>query len=337
MSPARAPAADPGGALSLRTWFAEAEAAASIARQVYDTPFVPDSLKRWSVEPNPKQGIVGVVDMDGTVAVVSAALLAGQELGFSPMASLRSMDVIKGTPALRALALRALVQAHGHDIVVVESTQTRARVRGCRAGGDVQESIWTTDRAKLLGLWPGTEFSNWRKQPQAQLVARATAEVARWIAADSILGLPYIAEELADREVEEAALPGDEGAPGTEPRAARKRGRALLPAPTSPMPPPANEPPPAPKVTRDQIKALNAALAEAGVRNRAEAAAAVGRHVDRDIRSAADLTYDEAVRVLDALQAEAADRARAAQDTEPGPDDPGDDQEGAQGDDAADV
>ena len=101
MSPARAPAAEPGGALSLRTWFAEAEAAASIARQVADTPFVPDSLKRWT-NPEERDPAKRVLDLDATVAVVSAALLAGQELGFSPMASLRSMDVIKGTPALGA-------------------------------------------------------------------------------------------------------------------------------------------------------------------------------------------------------------------------------------------
>ncbi len=323
----RVTGAEPGGALSLRTWFLEAEAAASIARQVCPTPFVPDSLKRWVPGKEPTKEQPGVLDLDGTIAVVTAALLAGQELGFSPMASLRSIDIIKGTPALRALALRALVQSHGHDIVVIESTPIRARVRGCRLGGEVQEAMWTIDRAKQFGLYPGPEYGQWRRQPQAQLVARATAECARWIAADSILGLPYIAEELRDGYDPEEQPPGGAesdqdgtGATASTTKPGKKRATLrALPAPSVPMAPPADPPPEVPRITRTQVRELTSVLRALGITTRPEAAAAVRRYLDHDITSADDLTYDEAAKVIVALR-----REEAAADTEGSQGDPAD-------------
>ena len=39
---------------------------------------------------------------------------------------------------------------------------------------------------------------NWKTQPQVMLLARATSEVVRLIAADVLLGIPYSIEELQD-------------------------------------------------------------------------------------------------------------------------------------------
>lgn len=130
--------------------------------------------------------------------LVTAAILTGQEIGLEPMASLRSIDIISGTPAMRAHALRGLVQSRGHDVWVEESTETRAIVKGQRKGSQhVQESRWTIDRATKLGL---TGRDQWRKQPQAMLIARATAEVCRLVASDVLLGMPYAVEELEQDE-----------------------------------------------------------------------------------------------------------------------------------------
>ncbi|MBQ1164550.1 hypothetical protein KBZ21_41965, partial [Streptomyces sp. A73] len=57
---------------------------------------------------------------------VTAAILAGQEMGLSPRAALRSMHVINGVAGLSAISLRGLVQAHGHEMWTEESTSTRA-------------------------------------------------------------------------------------------------------------------------------------------------------------------------------------------------------------------
>ena len=96
-------------------------ASAALAR----TPFVPASLRVLDQ---------GQYNEGATAANVTAAILAGDELGLEPMAALRSVAVINGTPALSALALRALLQRQGHEIWLVEATNTRAIVEGRRAG-----------------------------------------------------------------------------------------------------------------------------------------------------------------------------------------------------------
>lgn len=188
---------------ALVLWAYEAQQAARIAMSLAKTSFVPASLR-------------------GKPEDITAAILAGQELGLRPMASLRSMDVIQGTPALRAHAMRGLVQSHGHKVQVIESTETRCKVRGRRKDegeDDWQTVVWTIARAEKLGL---TGKSEWRKQPQTMLVARATGEICRLIAADVLHAMPYAAEELGDD------LPDV----GREPKRTAKR------KPVEPMPEP---------------------------------------------------------------------------------------------------
>lgn len=167
---------------SLIEWAKEAHEAHKIAQSLAKTAFVSTTLR-------------------GKPEEVTGAILTGHEVGLRPMAAVRSIDVIQGTPAMRAVAMRALVQSAGHDLWVEETTLTRAVVCGRRRGSEhVQKSVWTIDRAKRLGL---TSKDNWTKQPDAMLIARATAECCRLIAADVLLGLPYAVEELDDVEAVE--------------------------------------------------------------------------------------------------------------------------------------
>jgi hypothetical protein len=200
---------------ALVQWAQGARAAHQIAQSLAGTPFVPDSF-------------------GNNVANVTAAILVGQEVGLEPMAALRSMDIVKGTPALRAVAMRALVQSHGHEVWTVEKTATRVVMRGRRAGSStVEESEWTMDRAKQLGVGGGT---NYQKQPMTMLIARATSEVCRLIAADVLLGIPYSAEELDDG----LDLGGEQvAAPAKRTRTAK---RALLTQVPLPEPDPTPEP-----------------------------------------------------------------------------------------------
>ncbi len=227
---------------TLQGWAEEARAAATIAASLVRTPFIPESLRVYFDEDKKEPNV------EATTAAVTAALLTGQELGMTPMAAMRSIDVIKGTPALRAIALRALVQRAGHEIWLVESSKVQAVVSGRRQGSQqVQSSHWTIERAKDLNL---VYKPNWKQQPAAMLVARATAECARLIASDVLLGMPYAVEELED----------DSEAVDAAPPAARKRAataqRRLAPAPdaaetqaaagdhpTPPPPVPVDEPP----------------------------------------------------------------------------------------------
>ena len=131
----------------------------------------------------------------------AAAMMAGAEIGLSPLAALGAFDVIEGRAAARAITLRAVVQARGHEMVLVESTDTRCKMKGRRAGSaEWQTVLWTIDRAKLAGLVNNPKKPNWSNWPGAMLVARCTSELARLIAADALLGLGggYSSEEIAD-------------------------------------------------------------------------------------------------------------------------------------------
>lgn len=173
------PAVEPLFDSPLVVWAREAQAAHRIATSLVKTSFVPAAMR-------------------GKPEEATAAILTGQEVGLEPMASLRSIQIIQGTPAMSAMAMRALVQSRGHEVWVEEQTDTRAVVCGQRKGSDkVNRSTWTIERARKLGL---ASKDNWTKQPQAMLIARATSEACRLTAADVLLGLPYSVEELDDQQ-----------------------------------------------------------------------------------------------------------------------------------------
>lgn len=217
----------PAGELETRTpttndlveWALAARQAHEIALQLAETSFVPKSMYRRPGE-------------------VTGAILAGRELGLEPMVALRSIDIIDGTPAMRAHALRGLVQAHGHEVWVEESTEHRAIVCGRRrrsvlsGSAPIERSVWTMDRARKAGL---AGKKNWLAHPTAMLVARATAEVCRLIAADVLLGMPYSVEEIDDG----VTLAGAAEAAAT-PASGKPKRRTAQRAPLAPPPPPAD-------------------------------------------------------------------------------------------------
>jgi hypothetical protein len=213
--------AESRGVRRLRDWAEEADAAHRVAKMLVVTSFVPVHYRDKPAE-------------------AAAAILAGSELGFDPIASLNAFYPIQGTSAPKALTLRAVVQGKGHEFELVESTPQRCIMRGRRRGAENwQQVTWSLERARQLGL---TSRDQWRKQPQAMLVARATSELARLIGADALMGIPYSYEELQDtgpdEEVAEVATAG-------RPARARRRTAAAIPGPERPAEPrpPAARPP----------------------------------------------------------------------------------------------
>jgi hypothetical protein len=163
------------GATALMQWAQEADLAYQMAEKLAVTSFVPQSLR-------------------GKPGDIAAAILAGAELGLKPMATLKSIDIIQGTPALRAHAMRAIVQQQGHEIELVESTDTRCVMRGRRKDSEAWQTVeWVLDRARLMGLLGKDQ---WKKNPKGMLVARATGELCRLIASDALHGMAYVSEEL---------------------------------------------------------------------------------------------------------------------------------------------
>ena len=317
----------------LPAWAATFTAVASVAGELARTPFVPASLRVMDD---------GRLNPGATAANVAAAILTGGELDMAPMAALRSIAVIDGTPALSALALRALVQSRGHGVWVVEATSARAVVEGLRHGdpGDrTQRITWTMDDAKARRL--DGRF-NWRTQPRNMLIARATAEVCRLIAADVVLGLPYAVEELEDgddpdpppppppakrtaKRVRQDSLPpaaaadGDGGPSAEVPVAGGSDSPGLVPndrgkdgAPTVPREPaPGGTPPPGPPgggvvlMSDEQRKAMMASYRGLGITDRAERLRDCSAIVGRTVTSLAakgDLTFGEAHQILAELE-----------------------------------
>ena len=123
------------GALSLRSWALEAEAAADIAKALAPTAFVPDQLRVWVEPRGTEPGQAGTRTTRPPSPKSTAVLLAGQELDMGPMAALRSITIIRGQVALFALAARALLQRRGHEIIV-DGVQLHA---GRRPGPPVQQ------------------------------------------------------------------------------------------------------------------------------------------------------------------------------------------------------
>jgi hypothetical protein len=313
---------------SLTDWAEEMAAAARIARGVAATPFCPDNMRVVHQ---------GETDLGATTAVIAAALLTGKEVGLEPMAALRSIYIVNGTPAMYAVAARALLIARGHAIEVVESTNTRCQMRGRRRGSDHWQEpvVWDIDRAKALGI---AQRPNWRTQPKSMLIARATGECVRLTAPEVLLGLPYLAEELEDAGMDGVAPAGntDATAPGPPPakRTARRRdrpGQATPPA-GSPSPEPTkasplgDEPPldegtglgapedvprptaGQPLLSTAQSRALHAGFRDLGM-DRDEALANASAWIGHDITTTNELTRDEATTCIRHINIEKARRA----------------------------
>jgi hypothetical protein len=306
-TPAPVAAPQPTQVQRLGEWAQAAQAAHSVAESLVKTSFVPEAFKGKAYE-------------------ATAAILAGSEVGLSPMASLRSFDIIQGTAAPRALTLRAIVQSVGHHVWVEESTDTRAVVRGKRSGSNHEEtSVWTIERARSMQL---TNKANWKNQPKAMLVARATSEVCRLIAADAILGLPYSVEEIEDQG-EPGPLQATAEVTQAPARTARRKTAPTRPAPANTRPAPAetvqdgpplpgeeevaepNHAEPSGSPSHAQQKKLHALFREAGLTDRDRGLRFLSVLTGREIGSSKELTVEEASNVIDHLERLAPDDVAA--------------------------
>jgi len=123
-------------------------------------------------------------------------LMAGRELGFAPMQSLRMLSVIKGKVTLSADATVALVRKSGECVEwrCIETTPTRATYTTKRKG-DTEPTVltWTIEQAQRAGLTGG---QGWRSYPEAMLRARCASALARIVYPDLVAGI-YDPDELA--------------------------------------------------------------------------------------------------------------------------------------------
>jgi len=145
-----------------------------------------------------------------------AVILAGREFGLPPMASLRQIDLIEGTPAPSGELLLSLIRKAGHTVIPLEVTSERAVVKGIRDPHSEHPEEWTFEftiedaERIMVEQWVGpqnnrhkesspiTEKSNWKNYPQFMLFWRAVTGLARMFFSDVVQGFAYVAEELSD-------------------------------------------------------------------------------------------------------------------------------------------
>lgn len=174
-------------------------------------------------------------DLRGKPAAVTAAILYGREIGLPPMTALTQTHVIEGKPAASAEAMRALVIAAGHELVVVETSGSICTMRARRRGSSTwTELAWTIDQARAAGLL-SPKKENWQKYPRAMLQARCSAELIRLVFPDVVLGMRAL-EEL---DVDEAETPAETTvsrapAPAARKRAAPRKAAAAPPSEAQP-------------------------------------------------------------------------------------------------------
>lgn len=248
----------------LGLWLQRADAMFSIAERICRTAVVPVAYK-------------GKPDEAG------AAMLAGAELGIDPIASLSAFNNIQGMPTLTARAMRGIVQRAGHDLDIVESDEDHAVAVGRRKGSENWQRVeWNLERARRAGYV--AKNKKYETSPEDMFVARATAELARRIASDALMGMPYAAEEIEDQRVVEAP-------------AVRRLTVADLDQPAIDQP--------AELITNDQRKHMFALWRELGYdgdANRETRLEITAKILGvESLEPSSELTRDEAARVIGAL------------------------------------
>lgn len=187
------------------SWIRVVGDVAQLAENIAGTEFVPRSLRN-------------------STPAVAAAILYGREVGLPPMTSLTQTHVIEGKPAMSAEAMRAMVFAAGHELVIEETTGAVCTMRARRAGTDHWTTLqWTIDMARAAGV-AGKQV--WKAYPRQMLQARCTTELVRLVFPDVIHGFRSI-EELDDGGEVEGDATAAPAEPGTKvQRTTRKRAAA---------------------------------------------------------------------------------------------------------------
>mgnify|MGYP006883615955 CR=1 FL=1 len=121
-------------------------------------------------------------------------VLAGQELGFGPVASMTGVYIVKGKVSLSANLMGAAVKRSGrYNYRVLELTDEAAEIEFFEDGKGIGRSRFTLQDAQKAGL---NGSDNWRKYPRNMLFARALSNGVKWYCPDVTGGPAYTPDEL---------------------------------------------------------------------------------------------------------------------------------------------
>lgn len=137
-------------------------------------------------------------------------ILAGEELGLTPFASMTGLTIIEGRLGFAANLIATLIQEHpDYDYKVKESTNEKCVIEFVRLkeGEEVSlgESVFLVEDAERAGLV--RPKSNWEKWPKAMCFNRALTQGARMFCPVVTKGRPAYTPEELGAEVNEFGEP----------------------------------------------------------------------------------------------------------------------------------
>lgn len=171
---------------------------AIVPRTLVEVQTMADALSKSTLLPDA---------LKGKAADVMVQILAGQELGMSPMASIRGVHIVQGKPILSADTMVGLCLASGlaEYFVCVDATDTAVTFETKRKGAPVpQRCTWTMDQAKRAGI---NTKDNWRLHPRQMLSARARSELARSVYPDVLAGVYVPEDQIEPRTLAPVPVP----------------------------------------------------------------------------------------------------------------------------------
>lgn len=129
-------------------------------------------------------------------------ILAGRELGLSPMQSLNSFYFVGGRLGITANTIGSLIKkSNKYDYTIKKHDDTECTIVFNRIKDDKEillgESQFTIKDAAKAGIVNGV---NWKNYPRNMLYARAIMNGARWYCPDIMTSFTTSFEELSDVE-----------------------------------------------------------------------------------------------------------------------------------------
>ena len=205
----------------------------------------------------------------GKPANILVAIGFGAAMGLSYADSLYRINVIQGKPTMSAELIASQVRRAGHKLRIYKDEQ-HERVKASIFRKDDPKFEFSAVRDKTWAQQMGLAHKdNYRKQPMTMLTWRAITAVAREACPEALYGVAYSPDELDDMPVvsereESDAQPAEES--------------AVDPSPS-----------------KEQCKAISAALIRCGVTDNADAARILQSLTGRpEVQHTDDLTLLEA-------------------------------------------
>jgi hypothetical protein len=132
-------------------------------------------------------------------------IVAGEELGLGPMASMSGIHIIDGKPSMSANLLAAQVKRHpAYNYRPIEVSDQGAKIEFFEHGKSIGVSEFTLADAQRAGI---AGKQNYKRYPKAMNFARALSQGVRWYCPDVTAGSPaYVPEELG-AEVDAEGVP----------------------------------------------------------------------------------------------------------------------------------